>query len=795
MLLPLGSNTTKCLDTVKISLLHATRRPEAAKKCQQFWLDRAEDRANVEIITAIDAGDEACREAFPDAAVSTGEGACAAWNEAAKHATGDILVVLDDDWECPHGWDELIVSLMCNGADILHVGDKHRKDDLICHPIISRRFYDTIGYVWHPGFKSVYCDNWFTTMAREWGYVDATEGGTVNLGFLHANPSQGYGQEDDVARISNSGERYAHGKAVFDQLTRNNVVLAFTAYNRVDFLKRSLDSWRHTNLNLVTSVQFFIEPSDQLAEILEVISIFKALCPVPVIVHVNSEKYGVLRNPWELFDNLFNKQLAQFVILGEDDFLVSPDTLDFFEAMRGQMNDATMAICAKWVGAGANREPASWHRTNEFTGNVWGTSKQVWNSFLRDTWDFDYGSGTPDAPESGWDWNIGLRVMPRNGLHCIVPTASRSYHIGTVGVHCTEEDYQATTTHNFVSAEYKGAYVGCSKGVSELRVSSTGDLGDIVVMLATLKATGKQCDVCLRNAPNTAGILHRVHLIKPLLEAQPYIGSVNVWKDEELHWESEKFRHYGYINNGLNLAHNHAQAAVQDGFISELPDVRNPWLTVEPDTRYADRVIVNRSFRYNNDRFPWAKIVEHYGGRILFIGLPEEYVTFCERFGAVVHYQPTKDLLEVAQIIAGSALFIGNQSSCMTVAEGLKHPRIQEVCLTQPDCIYPPGTGAQYVADGNVRLPDGTVLKGNRPPAERKTAVTPPGGWKYPGHDTLPIFEVLVKIVARGENLTNEEAANRVYDANVERCPEFFTDRTLRMELQKFNRALEQYPA
>lgn len=28
---------------MKISLLHATRRPEAAKKCQQLWLGRALD--------------------------------------------------------------------------------------------------------------------------------------------------------------------------------------------------------------------------------------------------------------------------------------------------------------------------------------------------------------------------------------------------------------------------------------------------------------------------------------------------------------------------------------------------------------------------------------------------------------------------------------------------------------------------------------------------------------------------------------------------------------------------------
>ena len=38
--------------------------------------------------------------------------------------------------------------------------------------------------------------------------------------------------------------------------------------------------------------------------------------------------------------------------------------------------------------------------------------------------------------------------MPKNGLKCLVPTASRSFHIGLAGVHCTAEDYNATTTQS-----------------------------------------------------------------------------------------------------------------------------------------------------------------------------------------------------------------------------------------------------------------------------------------------------------------------------------------------------------
>jgi len=440
-----------------ISLLHATARTQAAQDCQKLWLERAENASNIEIITCVDHDDSACRKAFPDAVLNHGQGVVPAWNEAAKHATGDILIALDDDWQPPHSWDQIIESYMCNGADILHVGDKHRKDQLICHPIVSQRFYDSMGYFFHPSFRSVYCDNHITDIAKRWGYVDATKGGTVDLGFVHANPSQGYGTEDDVARKSNSKERYSHGEAAYLNL-QNQTILAFTVAGRREYLQQSLKSWLSTDLSLVTAVHFFIEPIE-VSECNAEIDTFAKKCPVPVIKHFNKKKLGVLRNPWHLFDHCFRIEGASFVILGEDDFLVSPDTLRFIRHAKDNLgNNKTMAVCAKWVGKDSDKNPATWHVTNEFTGNIWGTWKTQWDKYLRDTWDFDYSSGNSDESPSGWDWNLQLRVMPNNDLHCIVPTASRSKHIGITGVHCTKEVFTDTVAWNFVEEQYNGKY-------------------------------------------------------------------------------------------------------------------------------------------------------------------------------------------------------------------------------------------------------------------------------------------------------------------------------------------------
>jgi hypothetical protein len=787
---------------MKISLLHATRRPEAAQKCQQLWLGRSDNSANIEIITCVDHDDEAGKAAFPDAVISNENTVVAAWNKAAEEATGDVLVALDDDWQPAHAWDQIIESYMSNGADILHVGDKHRKDELICHPIVSKRFYEAMGYLWHPSFKSVYCDNWFTEVAKRWGYVDATKGGKVDLGFLHANPSQGYGEEDDVARKSNSKERYEHGATTLGRL-QSQTILAFTCADRPQYLKPTLDSWLKTNLSLLSSVHFFIEPTDRRHECVAVIDEFAAKSPVPVIKHFNKEKLGVLRNPWHLFDHCFRIEGAIFTILGEDDFLVSPDILDFlWGTSRWNLHgdEKTMAICAKWVGDKANKNPATWHRVTEFTGNIWGTWPHVWNKYLKDTWDFDYSSGKEDESPAGWDWNIQLRVMPKNDLHCIVPTASRSKHIGIEGIHCTEEVFEDTVAWNFVEQKYDGNYLSVEDAVKPIKVnidlpsvvvSSSGDLGDCVVSLAPLVYRGNPTIYHLWDDGMTKGIVAREKFIRPFLESQPIIKAVRIGRPNECDWRSEDFRHRSLHDGFSNLAEVHARHAKMFGFLADIPRFDRPWLTLF-DVKPHGRIVVNRSPRYHNDKFPWAKIVKHYGKRLVFVGLDEEYEAF-SHFGEIERVR-VKDMLELAHLIAGSSLFIGNQSVSMTIAEGLKHPRIQEACLWLPDCIYP-GVNAQYIGTGAMTLPS---IDGSGEACIKAEIVmpegleTPPGGWQYHGlpKNLMHPNAAISMIRQQKPELSNAEAKQLLMEFNAERVPEFFDKSHLDSSYAKFRLAM-----
>lgn len=96
---------------------------------------------------------------------------------------------------------------------------------------------------------------------------------------------------------------------------------------------------------------------------------------------------------------------------------------------------------------------------------------------------------------------------------------------------------------------------------------------------------------------------------------------------------------------------------------------------------------MHRSSRYHNAQFPWKAIVEKYGQYALFVGLRKEWEAFCKEFGPV-GYHPTADFLELARLIKGSRLFVGNQSAPYAIAEGLKHPAILESCPSCQDCQF-----------------------------------------------------------------------------------------------------------
>lgn len=205
------------------------------------------------------------------------------------------------------------------------------------------------------------------------------------------------------------------------------------------------------------------------------------------------------------------------------------------------------------------------------------------------------------------------------------------------------------------------------------RFCHSGDLGDCISSLPAVRALGGGTYVLTDSRDGQRGTLRgRYDSLKSLLEVQPYIHSVE-WQDAPT-GITHDFRPFRARRlHGSGLIDNHAQ---QVG-----TDVRTePWLTVPmgPIGKH-DRVVFARSGRYQNQWFPWNELAQRFGENLLFVGLESEHKAMRELLGRHILFYPTADLLELAQVIAGASLFVGNQSLPFWIAAGLGVPLIQEV--------------------------------------------------------------------------------------------------------------------
>lgn len=160
----------------------------------------------------------------------------------------------------------------------------------------------------------------------------------------------------------------------------------------------------------------------------------------------------------------------------------------------------------------------------------------------------------------------------------------------------------------------------------------------------------------------------RFDAIRPLLEAQPYIKSCEwTWNSMAIKYDFSTFREQYQLHGNL--------AEQQARHVGVKIDLGSPWLSVSSPIPHGVAVIA-RSPRYHNPIFPWRRILSAFPERI-FVGLPMEHKAFESSFGSIPFY-PTKDLLELARVLAGARQVISNQTCAFWISVGLGQATIQE---------------------------------------------------------------------------------------------------------------------
>ncbi len=221
--------------------------------------------------------------------------------------------------------------------------------------------------------------------------------------------------------------------------------LVFTAYNRPVYFEPVMAAWTQVRGFGDWQPEVFLEPSPA-AEAMTGIA-----AEAGAAVTRNPLKRGVLSNPWNALYTAFNAG-ADFVVLAEDDVLVSDDILEYFTWASTTFADQhILTVCAcSFAPACAPGHEQNTVRHKQFTPLIWGTWADRWTDQLRDTWDHHYSTGTSEAPQSGWDWNINLRIM--RDWDVISPIASRSTHIGRHGgAHTTAQTFPGSIAPTFAA--------------------------------------------------------------------------------------------------------------------------------------------------------------------------------------------------------------------------------------------------------------------------------------------------------------------------------------------------------
>lgn len=207
-----------------------------------------------------------------------------------------------------------------------------------------------------------------------------------------------------------------------------------------------------------------------------------------------------------------------------------------------------------------------------------------------------------------------------------------------------------------------------------VKLYHSGDLGDVVYAVPALRRLAYPVHLTLYPNPGVTRVVMdeaNANRIIPLLNAQPGLSAD--WKPG---YDADGLRiDFGvrrFYRHGYNLADIHSNWVGHDHWQTE-----HPWFVADkPDYSYP--ITVNRSERYRNDDFPWKTLYDQFHGRACFVGTPNEHKNFQTLYGKI-DYVETPSLLEAARIIAGSDLFIGNQSCPRAIAEALKVPVLVEV--------------------------------------------------------------------------------------------------------------------
>lgn len=232
-----------------ISIIHPSRgRPDKSVETFKKWMANAHGK--VEFILSIDE-DEPTDNPYIKSSqyitlynaamfthdlpyklvVSKNKSAVEAINNAAKVATGDLLMVVSDDTECFPGWDTALLKAVEGKIDWILKTKDDIQDYIITFPIMDRVYFNRTGYIYHPDFAHMFCDTYMTCVADINGRKL-----TSDLMFKHNHYSVGKEAPDAINKKNDA--TWSQGEETFIRLMKE-----FTSEERARITDPGMKRW------------------------------------------------------------------------------------------------------------------------------------------------------------------------------------------------------------------------------------------------------------------------------------------------------------------------------------------------------------------------------------------------------------------------------------------------------------------------------------------------------------------------------------------------------------------------
>lgn len=136
-------------------------------------------------------------------------------NNAAKHSTSDIIVVMSDDFDCPPQWATALLRLTEGKTDWIAKTPDGIQKWIITLPIMDRTYYNRFGYIYYPEYRHMFCD---TEMTCVGDLLQKTI--KLDIPFKHNHYSTGASKKDPVSERADS--TWGQGEALFIERARKN---------------------------------------------------------------------------------------------------------------------------------------------------------------------------------------------------------------------------------------------------------------------------------------------------------------------------------------------------------------------------------------------------------------------------------------------------------------------------------------------------------------------------------------------------------------------------------------------